>query len=63
MHGPPDTVINAYLSEARQRGDLQVAVSSRALPPLEDTRQERRGNGEVVIDGRHGNRRGRHTRY
>ena len=50
MHGPPDTVINAYLSEARQRGDLQVAVSSRALPPLEDTRQERRGNGEVVID-------------
>ena len=50
MHGPSDSVINAYLSEARQRGDLQVALSSRSLPNVQDTRQERWGSGDVVID-------------
>ena len=50
MHGPSDGVIAAYLSEARQRGDLQVAVTSSALPSVEDTRQERWGSGDVVIN-------------
>lgn len=49
-HGPADSVINAYLSEARQRGDLQVAVTSHNLPDVQDTRQERWGSGEVMIN-------------
>lgn len=50
MYGPSDTVIGAYLTEARQRGDLQVAITSPNLPEVQDTRQERWGSGEVVID-------------
>lgn len=50
MHGPSDGVIAAYLSEARQRGDLQVAVTSSTLPAVKDTRQERWGSGDVVIN-------------
>jgi lipopolysaccharide transport system ATP-binding protein len=50
MYGSADTVINAYLAEAKQRGDLQVAVASGILPQVEDTRQERWGSGDIIID-------------
>lgn len=50
MYGPPDAVINAYLAEARHRGDLQVAVASSRLPEVTDTRQMRWGSGDVAIE-------------